>query len=303
MHVAGIGIAHAVFHRDPARVDECGRRCRRDVAHLPVRVKRGEVHRHVGPEIFRHPLRHFLELLLRVIEAGNEQGGDLEPYLGFVLEVLERVEHGLQMRAGHLPVEILGEGLEVHVGRVHVLVKLAPWLVAHVACGDRHGFNAEFAAGLGDINRILHEDRRIVIGISHAAAIEFLGRARDGLGRSLIHQRVEFARFADVPVLAELARQVAAGGAEGKDRGAGEKMIERFLLDRVHAIAAGAAIGGQHNLTVMVAAHEAQATLAFVQLAVTRAHVALHPPVVELVPVAGRDHRRRIEDFRFRGHE
>ena len=69
-------------------------------------------------------------------------------------------------------------------------------------------------------------------------------------------------------------------------------MIERFFLDRVHAVAARTAIGGQYNLTVMVAAHETQATLAFVQLAITRAHVALHPPVVELVPVAGRDHRR-----------
>mgnify|MGYP000563075610 CR=1 FL=1 len=56
-------------------------------------------------------------------------------------------------------------------------------------------------------------DGRIQIDIYPA---QQLGRAGDGLRRGLIGQGVEFSRLADVPVLAELATEVAAGGAEAE---------------------------------------------------------------------------------------
>ena len=68
-------------------------------------------------------------------------------------------------------------------------------------------------------------------------------------------------------------------------------MIERFLFDGINAITTGAAISRQHNLVVMIAAHETQSALTLMQLAIARADITLHAPVVELVPVTGRDHR------------
>ena len=62
-------------------------------------------------------------------------------------------------------------------------------------------------------------------------------------------------------------------------------MGERLLLDRVDAEARGAAIGGEDNAIVAPGAHETQAALALVQLAQAGADVALHPPVVEPMPV------------------
>src|SRR5439155_27308681 len=115
-------------------------------------------------------------------------------------------------------------------------------------------------------------------------AAELHRRLRDRFGARLILQAVHFARLGDVPVLAELAREIAARGAEGEDAGPGIKVVERLFLDRIDAESRGAAVGGEHHAAAFHLAHEAQAALAFVQLAVARAQVALHAPVGQGVP-------------------
>src|SRR5207302_9672027 len=98
----------------------------------------------------------------------------------------------------------------------------------------------------------------------------------DRLRARLVLQLVHLARLGDVPVLAELAREVAARGAEGKDARAGIEVVERLLLDRVDAEARRAAVGGEHHAAAFHLADETEAALALVQLAVARAEVALH---------------------------
>ena len=141
-------------------------------------------------------------------------------------------------------------------------------------------------AGIGRVHGVFGEDHRVVVGEGHALAAMMFCGAGDGLRRGLVHQAVHVAGLADVPVLAELAGQVAAGRAEGEHAAAGVEMVERFFLDRVDAEAGGAAVGGQDHLAAYILAHEAQAALALVQLAVARAQVALDAAVVERVPVA-----------------
>ena len=81
-----------------------------------------------------------------------------------LLEIDERVEHRLQPRAAELHVELVGEALEVDVRRVHLRVELAPRLGADVARGDGDRLDAELAARVGGVHRILGEDHRIVVG-------------------------------------------------------------------------------------------------------------------------------------------
>jgi len=52
-------------------------------------------------------------------------------------------------------------------------------------------------------------------------------------------------------------------------------VIERLLLDRVNTETGRTTISRQHHLIVHVLAYKASSTLAFVQLAVTRAKVTL----------------------------
>ncbi|MEE8624806.1 MAG: hypothetical protein V3T19_05655, partial [Acidiferrobacterales bacterium] len=67
--------------------------------------------------------------------------------------------------------------------------------------------------------------------------------------------------FGDIPVLTELAGQVAAGGAEREHGCTGQKVIQRFFFDRVYTEAAGAAIGSQDDFIVMASTDEAQTAL------------------------------------------
>ena len=117
----------------------------------------------------------------------------------------------------------------------------------------------------------LHEDHRIVVGKGNRAATQF-GRGIGNLLRAgIVGQGIDLARLADIPVLAELAGQVAAGGAETEYRGARQEMIKRFFLDRVYAEPAGTPVAGQHDLAILVAANETQAALALTQFTETRA--------------------------------
>ena len=79
----------------------------------------GEMQRHVGAQVLHHPAAERLDLGGRVVLAGDEQRRDLEPDVGFVLEIDERVEHGGELARAQVLVEILGEALEVDIGGVH----------------------------------------------------------------------------------------------------------------------------------------------------------------------------------------
>src|SRR5262249_42740559 len=125
----------------------------------------------------------------------------------------------------------------------------------------------------------------------HATAAEGLGGVGDGFRGGLVGQGVQLAGLADVPVLAKPAAEVAAGRAKGEHRRPWQKVIERLLLDGIDAKATGAAVRGQHDLSVLASPYEAEAALAFVELAKTRAQVALGAPVLQPAPVACRNDR------------
>jgi hypothetical protein len=62
-------------------------------------------------------------------------------------------------------------------------------------------------------------------------------------------------------------------------------MVQRLLLDRVHAESARPAVGGQDNLAVLTGAHEAQPALSILELAEAGTDIALDASVIEAVPV------------------
>ena len=286
MDVAGVDVAQPPRHGDPPCLEQGRCRGARRGEHLVVRVERGEVQRHLRPQVRREPVAQRRDLRGGVVLARDEQGRDLEPDLGLALEVDQRLQHRLQPPRAEPVVEALGERLEVDVGRVHVGEQLPPRLGADVAGGDGDVAEAPLTAGLRHVDGVFEEDHRVVVGVGDRAAAGAHRRRGNLLGRGARLETVEFARLRDVPVLAELAGQVAAGRAEGEHRRAGQEVGERLLLDRVDAEARGAAIGGEDDAIVAAGAHEAQAALALVQLAQARADVALHAAVVEPMPVA-----------------
>ena len=184
------------------------------------------------------------------------------------------------------------ESLEIHIGRVHVSIELLSGRITHISCCHRDRFDASLAAGLRRIDGILVKDDRIVIREGNRAAAEFRRRACNGLRRCFLRQRLHLARLAHVPILAELAGEVAARRAEGEHRTSRKKMMQRFLFNRIDAEPARAAIGREHNAMVLPRSDETEALLPFVQLAITRAEIALDASVLKLMPIF----RRRVHD-------
>jgi len=167
------------------------------------------------------------------------------------------------------------------VGSLYVNATLLHWLAS--------------AARVGHVDRPLGEDRRIVVRERDALALVGQRGARDVVGRRGLGQPVELLGLGDVPVLAELAAEIAPGGAEREHGAAGIEVVERLLLDGIDAEARGAAVGGEHHLAVLVAAHEAERALTGADEARARAQRAADAPRVSLgVPEA---RGRAIEMF------
>ena len=258
------------------------------------------MHRHVGTKIFHHPGGHLVDLALAVILAGDDEIGDLEPDIGLVLQILQGVEHRGELAFGDVAIEAFGKGLQVHIGGVDLLEETGAGPVGDISRRHRHGLDPDRAAGIGDIGGIFVKDNGVVIGEGDRGTAQPLGRAGDRLGLSLGLHRVHLAAFRDVVVLTEITREVAARRPEGQHRGAGQKMVERLLLDRIDTETRGPAISGQHDRVILARPHETQPARALLQLAKAGAHLALHAPILEHRPMLGR-HDRPLAGNRRRG--
>jgi hypothetical protein len=171
---------------------------------------------HIAPQFARDPLAHRAQLGVGVVFRRDQQRGDLGPAVGFVHQVLQRVEHWRQVRTREPEVERLGERFQVDVGGVHFRVELAPRFGVDVTRRHGHGLQAPSTAGVGRVQRVFGKDHRIVVREGNTLAAGCKRGIGDRVGTGLVHQPVHFGGLGDVPVLAELAGKVAAGGAEGK---------------------------------------------------------------------------------------
>ncbi len=291
--IAGVDEPQPVSQRDLPGPPQGGRRRRRDVSHLEVGVERGEVQRDVGAEVVGEPGALGVDLGIRVVVPGDQQRGDLEPHVGVPPQVHQGVQHRLQVCRAGAVIEVVGERLEVHVRRVEVGEQLSPRRVGQVARRHRHRLDPPGPARVGDVDRVLEEDHRVVVGHGHAATPQPDRRLGDVVRARGVGQPVDLPRLRDVPVLAEPTRQVAARGPERQHRAARQKMIERLLLDRIHAETARPTVRRQRHLVGHPTPDEAQTPLTLVQPTGPRAHIALHPAVVQRMPMTTR-HRVAI---------
>ena len=235
MDIADIWIADAVFKRDVTRPDQGFGRGARMIHHFPIGVECGKMHRHIGAKVFAHPIGHGVKFPVPVIFAGDHQIGQFKPHPGFLFQVFERFKNIVQMGRTKLVIEILGKALKVDIGRVHMAKELFARLIADIARRHRHGANARLPAGLRDINGIFKKNHRIVIGKGHCRTAIVLGGLRDHFRGRQRSQLVHLACFGNLVILAEFAGQVTARRTKGQDRRSGQKVVQRFLFNRINA--------------------------------------------------------------------
>ena len=158
-------------------------------------------------------------------------------------------------------IEILGKALKVDIRRVHMAKEFFTCLIADISRRHRHGANAGFATGLRNINRIFQKNHRIVIGKGHRRTAIVLGGLGNHFRCCQRSQLVHLTCLGNLVILAEFAGQVTARRAKGQDRQSGQKVIERFLFNRINAKARGSAPRGQNHLIALAGPDKAQAPL------------------------------------------
>src|SRR6476620_10936193 len=183
-------------------------------------------------------------------------------------------------------VELFRERLQVHVRRVHILVKLGPRIRRDIAGCYGYAADVEFVARLRDVDRIFRKNDRVVVGEGNGAAAQSARRACDSLRRRCVRQLIPTPSLADIPVLAEAATEIAARSAERQDTATRQKMIERLFLDGVRAEAAASSVSRQLHRIAGSPADKTESALAIVELAKAWAQTALDPSVRQHGPPA-----------------
>src|SRR5438128_7856893 len=120
------------------------------------------------------------------------------------------------------------------------------------------------------IDRLLVENNRVLISERNGSAPEPFRRKRDLLRRRRVGELVPFARFRDIPVLTKPASEIASRRAEGEHARSGQKMVQRFFLDRIDTKPAAPAISGQHDPVAQALPNETKTALAIIQFAKSR---------------------------------
>jgi len=105
----------------------------------------------------------------------------------------------------------------------------------------------------------IRETPLIVVGHGHAGTTAPLCRLGD-LASEAAADMLSLRASGCSPILAELARQVAAA-CRRKARRARQKMIERLFFDGIHAESRRATVASEHHLPTLAGAHETQAAL------------------------------------------
>ncbi len=192
--VAGVDVPLSVLHGDLPGAIEGSRGRGREIHHLVGRMERREMVGDVRTQMLDDPLGHLVDLLIRIVEAGDEQGCDLEPHVRLVTHILEGVEHRSE-RTGACPViELLCETLEIDVRSVHVGVELSAWFGIHVPGGDSDRADPPLPGRVSDVDRVFVKDDRIVVGEGDARRAKFVSDPRHLLWTRFVGENVVLLR-------------------------------------------------------------------------------------------------------------
>jgi hypothetical protein len=99
------------------------------------------------------------------------------------------------------------------------------------------------------------------------------GFGRKGLARHLLMARA--ADLRDLPILTEAAAKIASGAGDGKRLGAGQEMIETFLLDGIDMDGDGLSVSVRVQPSLDVLSHPAKAVFTIFDFAMMVAQIAI----------------------------
>ena len=155
-----------------------------------------------------------------------------------------------------------------------------------------NGFDTHGMTGIGRVHCVFGKDDRIVVSKCDAIAAHFSGSFRNPFRTGLVLETIHFTAFGNIPVLSELAGQIAAGSSKAEHAASRVEMVERFLFNRVDAKAGAAAIRRQHHRIGLAGPDKTQPSLSVMQPTFPRAKITLNSAIIQSMPPTGRITRR-----------
>ncbi len=202
--------------------------------HFEVGVEGGEVEGEVVAAGFENPVDHAFEFFVGIVAGGDDEVGEFDPDVGFVVEIRYSVEDVGEVGESEFVVEGFGEGFEVYVGGVDVGVDFVACFFCDVSGGDHDATDVAFVSGFGDVYDPFAPDGGVVVGVGDGWAVVFYGEVDDVIGSDGSGSGFGELGFRDVPVLAEATAEVASSSAEAQNGSAGQEVAEGFFFDGIH---------------------------------------------------------------------
>jgi hypothetical protein len=245
------------------------------VLQLKIRMECGEVEGDIRAKMGEDPVSEFASFGGIIVECGNHEIGNFEPDVGFVFQPEQGVENRLKMGQSDLSVEIFGEGFEVDVGGIDVIVDVVEGFAGDVAVANHDGFQAERLSGFANVDDVLAPNCGFVVGERQRGAIILSGKKGNIFRREMAGIDLITVGFGDVPILTEETAHVATGGAHAEDSGAGKEMVEGLFLDGINLESGGRSVTESVELAVLIGTDVAEAGLAMTDVAVAGTEITV----------------------------
>lgn len=187
------------------------------------------------------------------------------------------------------PIELLVHALYVHVQGIHPLKKVGSRFRLDETVGDQYIPKSRATSRPCTIHNKLHTNNRFVVGVGNADVSGFRGsNLNNGLQPA---RRLAFlATLGYLPVLAELAAQIAAPTANAQDLAARMEVIQRLLFNGIEMQAGNTTVRQRLQLAVSCAPNPAPARLSIPHPAGVGTEITANRPVRIRVPVSCQGH-------------
>jgi hypothetical protein len=268
-NIAFVDVVKTNFESNFSRTMQSLRRSGGLILQLEIGMKSGEVQGDLWTQIGEDPLGEFAGFCRIVVEGRDHEVGELEPDVGFVFEPEEGVQHGLEVGERDFAVEIFGEGFQVNIGGVDVVVNVVKGLAGDVAVRNHDGLQTERPGGFANVDDIFAPDRGLVVSESNGAATVFFCEERYVLRSKVARINLILMGLGNIPILAEETAHVAASSAHAEDAGARQEMVQGLLFYGVNLKRGWCSVAEGVEFTVVIGANVAEAGLAVADMAVT----------------------------------
>ncbi len=204
------------------------------------------------------------EFGIRIVMSGNDERGDLDPDAGLFI-VLNGIKHRGEAGAADLPVKIIGERLQVDIGRIEDGPDHAERFGGYIPVRHEHVPESGIFCAPGRVIGKFKKYRRLGVGIGDAGATDLLRGKNDGSGRYGFSDDPPAqlpGKLRDVRVLTVPAPEVAARRGNGIGLGSWQKMKERFFFYGIDVLSNDLVVNEAIEDTVLILPHGAQSQLA-----------------------------------------